>query len=205
MRIKVCGLRMPDQVTQLDGLVDFLGFIYYPNSSRFSTSSPSSQSSERVGVFVNEKIEVIISTVEQNELTMVQLHGSESLATVREIRRHVQVIKAFGIHEKFDFLEIEAYAEHVDFFLFDTASQNHGGSGKSFHWGLLDKYKGEVPFFLSGGISPDSLENIRRFDHPFFYGLDLNSGFELTPGNKNISKIHQFLQALNYEKQLHTA
>lgn len=204
MRIKVCGLQMLDQVQLLDGLVDYLGFIFYPNSPRFSMGTPSSKKSERVGVFVNEKTDAIISSVEQNELTLVQLHGSESVATVKEIRRHIPVIKAFGVHEKFDFPKIEVYVEHVDFFLFDTASKNHGGSGKSFDWGLLDKYTGEVPFFLSGGITPDSLERIRQFEHPQFFGLDLNSGFENSPGNKNLLSIHHFLQALNHEKQLHT-
>ena len=94
-------------------------------------------------------------------------------------------------------ISIKEYESHVDYFLFDTKTIHYGGSGKSFNWEILKNYKGETPFILSGGINPSSIEDIKHFNHPHFFGIDLNSGFEISPGNKNTSLLKQFIYEFN--------
>ncbi|MBF4986149.1 phosphoribosylanthranilate isomerase, partial [Nonlabens mediterrranea] len=82
------------------------------------------------------------------------------------------------------------------FFLFDTATPNYGGSGKKFNWSILDSYKGEVPFLLSGGISEKDADAIKELKHKMFLGVDLNSKFETEPGVKDIEMIKTFIEKL---------
>ena len=85
------------------------------------------------------------------------------------------------------------YAPYCDWFLFDTPSEAYGGSGKRFDWKLLDSYEGPLPFLLSGGLSPESIESLSRFRNPWWQGIDLNSGFELHPGEKDIPRLKTFI------------
>jgi phosphoribosylanthranilate isomerase len=103
----------------------------------------------------------------------------------------VKIIKAFGLSEDFDLEQLYAYADHVDFFLFDTKTKIHGGSGESFDWSILDKYELDIPFFLSGGLSLDNLDEVKNISHPQFYGVDLNSRFETAPAMKDIEKLEK--------------
>jgi phosphoribosylanthranilate isomerase len=82
--------------------------------------------------------------------------------------------------------------------LFDTKCDEHGGSGKSFDWSILNEYKGQTPFLLSGGISVDSIAALKEFKHPRWSGIDLNSCFEVSPGMKDVKKIKSFLNELTY-------
>jgi phosphoribosylanthranilate isomerase len=91
------------------------------------------------------------------------------------------VFKAFSADDQFDFSKLNAYSGVCDYFLFDTKGNIPGGTGQKFNWQLLENYQGDVPFFLSGGIGPDDLEAIRRFGHPRWRGIDINSGFEIEP------------------------
>jgi len=100
-------------------------------------------------------------------------------------------LKAFGVNEDFDFDQLNDYLGKVDYFLFDTKTDAHGGSGKTFNWDILNKYNLDVPFFLSGGLSVDNLDQISKITHPQFYGVDLNSKFEIEPGLKDIEKLKQ--------------
>ena len=91
----------------------------------------------------------------------------------------------------FDFNILEPYQNVVDFFLFDTKTSLHGGSGETFNWDKINQYKLEKPFFLSGGLSLDNLASVKNINNDFFYGVDLNSKFELEPGLKDIEKLKQ--------------
>jgi phosphoribosylanthranilate isomerase len=88
------------------------------------------------------------------------------------------------------------YEKVVDYFLFDTKTPLHGGSGKKFNWDILNKYTGHKPFFLSGGIGPDDAKSILDIKHPKLTGVDLNSGFEDEPGLKNKEKLSTFILEL---------
>jgi phosphoribosylanthranilate isomerase len=122
----------------------------------------------------------------------VQLHGNESPDFCKVIKNEgFTVLKAFGIDAQFDFTTLAPYLDVVDFFLFDTKTDLHGGSGETFSWRILDNYEYKKPFFLSGGLSLVNLDSIKNINNEYFYGVDLNSKFELEPGLKDIEQLTQ--------------
>lgn len=196
MIIKVCGMKFPDNVQAVAALKpDYLGFIFYPHSPRFVGYAPNEEltmlrlSPKKVGVFVDKDFSTIKNIIQTYQLDAVQLHGSEPAATCEVLRKDVEVIKAFGVDENFDFGLLDAYQGKVDYFLFDTKTTAHGGSGKTFNWQVLSKYRLDTPFFISGGLGMENLPEALRFNHPQFYGLDLNSKFETSAGVKDIQKL----------------
>ena len=184
---------------------DYIGFIFYAQSKRFVANFPQIEipsTVKKVGVFVNETIDEIIKKVNQYKLDFVQLHGDES-PEYCQILRHselvsesFQIIKAFSVDEKFDFSAIKSFETVVSLFIFDTKGKNYGGNGIKFNWDLLQNYKGKTPFLLSGGITKNDAEEINKMKHPAFFGIDINSGFELEPGLKNINEIKEFKNRL---------
>ncbi|MBK9489968.1 MAG: phosphoribosylanthranilate isomerase [Haliscomenobacter sp.] len=218
MRVKVCGMRDMENIVALSQVpIDFIGFIFYPLSPRFAAAnkklekwlakeSPQAlKSIARVGVFVNSELEDVLNKVHDYELDYIQLHGSErpeycmelfSLWSFSSIRR-ASIIKAFSVDANFDFETVKAYEPYCKYFLFDTKGASFGGNGEQFDWSLLEKYQGEVPFFLSGGIAEESAEAIKRLKHPMLAGVDVNSKFETAPGLKDIASIQRFIQVLN--------
>lgn len=202
MKIKVCGMKYEENIYDLNNLFpDFMGFIFYPKSKRFvgnisqNIFANISAKIKKVGVFVDEEdYEEIINLKNMYSLDYIQLHGNESPDFCRALEYHgLIVIKAFGIDENFDFSITKRYEGMVDYFLFDTKTTEFGGSGKSFDWKKLEDYSGNKKFFLSGGINDDNFEEIIKIEHPMFYGIDINSKFEIKPGFKNIDKIKKFI------------
>jgi phosphoribosylanthranilate isomerase len=198
MKIKVCGLKHNENIIAVAGLKpDYMGFIFYDKTPRFANDLSEDilkqlpLDIQKTGVFVNETMENIHSLIEKYDLDTVQLHGDETPDFCEQLMEETIVIKAFGINESFDFEELKTYINKIDIFLFDTKTPIHGGSGKAFDWDLLDKYELDIPFFLSGGISLDNLGEIKNIMHPMFYGVDLNSRFEIEPGLKDINKLEQ--------------
>jgi len=179
---------------------DYIGFILYDKSKRFVsdfTQIEIPSSVKKVGVFVNETIEEIIEKVNQHTLDFVQLHGNETSEYCEKLAaKNIKIIKAFSVDENFDFSAIKTFEKHVSLFLFDTKGNNYGGNGIKFNWELLQNYTGKTPFLLSGGISINDAEEIKNFKHPAFLGIDINSGFELEPGLKNINEIKEFKNLL---------
>lgn len=205
MIIKVCGMKEPDNIRELVELKpDYVGFIFYPHSKRFvgnlntDAMSSISMSTKKTGVFVNETMDAMADEVIQFNLDAVQLHGDESAEFCRSFRiflhnmqteKDVEIIKAFGIADGFDFNTLSDYEDFVDYFLFDTQTDDHGGSGKSFDWSILDNYHGKKQYFLSGGLSPENIQGIKELKDVRLYGVDLNSKFEIEPGVKNIVEL----------------
>jgi phosphoribosylanthranilate isomerase len=178
-----------------------MGFIFYAQSPRYVGTDFQMPEIpypiKKVGVFVNEKSQVIISKVEKYKLDSVQLHGQESEEFCKNLSKDVQLIKAFGVDEDFDFSTIEKYSPFCDYFLFDTKTAGHGGSGSKFDWAILERYKGQKPFFLSGGIGLEDVAGIRHLTKSGhkMHAIDVNSKFEPAPGLKDIHK----LQLLTHE------
>lgn len=199
LKIKVCGMKYTANREAVEKLpVDFLGFIFYPKSKRFvgENTEPGLFHSDKpkVAVFVDENAFEILGLVKNLGIEYVQLHGKENPKTCRLLKNQgLKVIKAFNLNEDFDFDSLGIYQKSVDFFLFDTKTDLPGGSGKKFNWEILEKYQGQVPFFLSGGIGTEDAEAIRKLKHPQLYGIDLNSGFEDEPGVKNIENLKEFI------------
>lgn len=182
-------------------LPDFMGFIFYPKSKRFVGFEPVPEilkvipdSVKMVGVFVDETMDQVFEISQRWNMDVVQLHGNESPEYCQKIQDSgVTVMKAFSVDEQFDFEKLKSYSGMCDYFLFDTKGKLPGGTGQKFNWALLEKYKGEVPFFISGGIEPDDLEDIRNFTHPQCFGIDINSGFEISPALKDVEKVKKFI------------
>ena len=210
--IKVCGMRQAENIRDVERLlvddgtsgqepaVDMMGFIFWPQSSRFVSERPAYlPKCKRVGVFVDACIDDIMRSVEDYTLDMVQLHGHESPEQVSHLLSlvsHLSVIKAFNIATEEDLLQTRPYEGLADSFLFDTKGKSVGGNGEQFDWGVLDAYHGATPFLLSGGIGPDDADRIKAFRHPRCMGVDLNSRFELAPGLKDVDKLRTFISAI---------
>ena len=198
MKIKVCGMKHEGNINAVAALQpDFIGFIFYPKSPRYVGGSEiPAVSASATGVFVNETAETVAATIDQYHLKAIQLHGSEDAAYCAAFKNKAIIFKAFGVDEYFDFEQLDSFVGSVDYFLFDTKTSKHGGSGRQFDWTLLDKYKLDVPFFLSGGLSLDNLEAVRGINHPQFIGVDLNSKFEIEPGLKDIEQLKKAFELI---------
>ncbi|PRY50884.1 phosphoribosylanthranilate isomerase [Arcticibacter pallidicorallinus] len=196
-KIKVCGMKDAHNIPEVASLSpDYLGFIFYAPSARYAAEVDPQilrnlpAGIKKTGVFVNEVAEQIKYWVDKMGLDAVQLHGAESPAFCREIGLlNVETIKAFGVDEHFDFKTLDEYTDSVDYFLFDTKTPAHGGSGKLFDWKLLQQNKTTKPFFLSGGIDIQHLDEIRQIDDSRLYAIDVNSRFEISPGMKDYKKL----------------
>ena len=207
IKLKVCGLTKLDQIVELMQMnIDFLGFIFYEKSPRYVLNAltlneiKSIQHRGKVGVFVNENIPTILEISEKAGLNYIQLHGDENEDFIIELRQNlkeeVKIIKVFRIpivsprneeSQRF-FTSLLAVQNDIDYVLFDTDSKSFGGTGKTFDWQILNELEINIPYFLSGGISEENIENIKQLElQPF--ALDINSKVEIEPGNKNINKI----------------
>jgi len=194
--IKICGMRDRENILKVASLgPHYLGFIFYPESPRYvggdfrmPVSLP--LSIRRVGVFVNASSQEILQKTKSVGLDFIQLHGNESPEQCAELKAAgVGVIKVFSIDEKFDFETTGPYKKVVEYFLFDTKGKYFGGNAKVFDWQVLKKYDQEIPFFLSGGLSPDNVNSLGDILNMNVHALDLNSGVEISPGLKDVAKV----------------
>ena len=205
MKIKICGMKIPENIREVAALQpNFLGFIFYPKSPRFAEPlditvlNALPKSIKKIGVFVNEDLENVLTIATKYNLDGVQLHGNELESMCKELHKSgFIVIKAFPIAEAYNFKVTKKYEGTCDYFLFDTKTDAYGGSGLKFNWGMLNEYVGETPFLLSGGIAADDAETILKIEHPKFAGIDLNSKFEVKPGEKNVELLRGFIKELS--------
>lgn len=187
---------------------DYLGFIFYESSERFvgpafdaTSLDLNSSAVEKVGVFVNASNREIVNLAKSNQISSIQLHGKESPQQCRDLRSlGFTVIKAFLIAADFDFKELNEYEDAVDYFLFDSQSENYGGSGKTFRWQELEKYELALPFFLSGGLGTHNLNELLAFEHPRLYGFDFNSKLEVSPGLKDVNTVKLTIEKIRYHE-----
>jgi len=209
--IKVCGMTGSQNIKDIESLgIDLMGFIFWPKSKRAVKEKPAylPEHARRVGVFVDETIAKVCSTAFEYDFDFVQLHGNESPAYIDGLRqtlhqqrpqqpqRDIQIIKAFNIATPDDLIQTQPYEGTADIFLFDTKGKMAGGNGEKFDWAVLDHYKGNTPFLLSGGIGPDDSQRVKDFTHHKCIGIDLNSRFETEPGIKDVESLRAFIQEL---------
>lgn len=231
MIIKVCGMRDADNIREVSELdIDMMGFIFWKDSPRFVRMISShagiipdyseerlnknsgkvvddQHRIKRVGVFVDDMPQAIVTRIYNYELDYVQLHGEESCIMIDNLRRTlepdirtgVKIIKTISVSSAEDIEKTKEYEGCVDLFLFDTKCPTMGGSGDKFDWSVLSAYKGNVPFLLSGGIGMDDVDKIKSFQHPQFAGVDVNSCFETEPGVKDVEKLRLFVEKLRHE------
>ena len=220
LKIKVCGLTKLNQIEELNSLeIDFLGFIFFEKSPRYVLNFlnleeiKSIKSDSKVGVFVNETLEKIIEISEKADLNFIQLHGDENqdfiLKLKEKLNPKIEIIKVIRIgNQSKEELQktINGQPTTINYLLFDTDSKAFGGTGTTFDWQILNDLKIEKPYFLSGGISNENVEELKNFvkvnlienqtltklkrQNPF--ALDINSKFEISPGVKDLQKIRIF-------------
>jgi phosphoribosylanthranilate isomerase len=200
VKLKVCGMRDAENVLAVSALQpDYMGFIFYGKSPRFVGEDfqiPESFPAriKRVGVFVNETPEKMLAIARTLQLDFLQLHGNESTEVCASVKQAgIGVIKVFSVDDDFDFAVTKPYQNIVDFFLFDTKGKYYGGNAQAFDWTVLNRYDQQVPFFLSGGITPDNVANIAALKNMNLHALDVNSGVEITPALKSIDKLNTLI------------
>ncbi len=221
MIIKVCGMRDAENIREVERLgIDMMGFICWPRSPRYVAEPPAYlPNCPRVGVFVDAPIDFIMQRAKAFGFSHIQLHGSETAAFCHEVRERTgcKVIKAKSIQTpsnsplkgedkslgKESSLPLrEGWGGSASLLLFDTQCPTAGGSGRKFSWDVLQGYRGELPFLLSGGIGPEDVGLLRQFRHPKWLGIDINSRFEVEPGIKDVAAISSFVASIrgcNYE------
>jgi phosphoribosylanthranilate isomerase len=252
MKLKVCGMKYQYNITEVAQLQpDYLGFIFYNQSSRFFEGSIPEipESIKKVGVFVDASLDYILTKIETHNLQVIQLHGNESVEFCDELRiRHskfiseshhenlkskihepnnskyktvnnqvqddknkipatagmIEIIKVFSIQEQFDFSELKPFENVCDYFLFDTKGKLPGGNGYTFNWSILEYYPSTKPFFLSGGIGLDEIEDLKSFKKTetsnYCHAIDVNSKFEIKPGLKNKEELEKFKTSVTSSK-----
>ena len=218
-------MREPENIRAVEELgVDMIGFIFVPQSKRYvrmissnagilpdyaderqnETSAAGKKAPLRVGVFVDDMPQNIITRIYNYNLDYVQLHGDESAVMIDNLRRSVdpdihkglKIIKAISVASENDVKRWREYEGHADMLLFDTKGDEAGGNGRHFDWELLNAYDGNIPFLLSGGIDIDDTLEIRKINNPMFAGVDINSRFETEPAVKDVEKIRNFIRLL---------
>lgn len=198
-------MKYPENILEVGSLLpDYMGFIFWEKSARyFDGAIPELiKTIKKTGVFVNETVENIVAKVNKYDLQAVQLHGKESVefcASLKEkIDSKIEIIKVFSVGEDFDFEQLKPFEPVCDYFLFDTKGKLPGGNGTTFDWKILENYKSEKPFFLSGGIGIEEIPAIKNLKLPI-YAIDVNSKFEIEPGLKNKSLLRKFQKTLKPE------
>lgn len=205
MKLKVCGMKYPDNVSAVAALApDYMGFIFYKPSKRYcgATLTPEfvkalPASIIKTGVFVNESLEEVLHICTAYGFKAVQLHGHETPEFCLSCKQAgLEVIKVFHVGEEMDWSMLEPYKKVADYFLFDTKTPEYGGSGNRFNWEILNEYDNEIPLFLSGGVDESILAELNTLQSVNIYALDVNSRFELEPGLKDVERIAIFAERL---------
>lgn len=206
MKLKVCGMKYQDNIEAVANLQpDFLGFIFHEQSPRHfeGVINDLPNSIHKVGVFVDKTVEFIANQIEKHKLSVIQLHGHESPEMCRILKStNAKVIKVFSIKDTFDFSVLVPYEKVCDYYLFDTKGKLPGGNGYAFNWDILTDYPSTKPFFLSGGIGLDQVEDLKKFQESsvseYCFAIDVNSKFEIEAGLKNIEELRMFKQNLSF-------
>lgn len=202
--VKVCGMKDAQNIQDIAALQpSMMGFIFYSPSKRFVGEDFDmpviANDIEKVAVFVNERPASIIGILQKYSFRTAQLHGNERPADCQLIKdAGFKVMKAFGIDGAFNWNDLQPYIPVTDGFVFDTKTPTHGGSGVKFNWEILKAYTLHHPFLLSGGIKPEDAEALKDFFHPQCIGFDINSGFEVSAGLKDVEKVRLFMEGLRF-------
>ena len=208
-KIKICGIKDIETIDCcIKNKVNFFGLIFYSNSPRNISLEKaqklikySEQKKIRsVSVFVNENIENLNRLLNVLKTQYIQLHGDETNTYIKAIKKNkVKIIKKISIKSSNDLADISKFPD-ADMFLFDykpNKKELPGGNAKSFDWQIIKNIKIEKPWFLSGGIHIENINDIKKFVIP--YGIDISSGVEDTFGVKNHDKITSLIRAYEFQ------
>ncbi|MFM7407278.1 MAG: phosphoribosylanthranilate isomerase [Cuspidothrix sp.] len=206
MRVKICGITQPQQSIAIASLgATALGFICVPSSPRYVTIAqiqaaiaPLPPNIDKIGVFANTTILEICQVVEKSGLTGVQLHGDETPEFCHQLRQslpQIEIIKALRVRSLEHLQTTNNYTNFVDTLLLDAYHpQQLGGTGQTLDWHKLERFSPSLPWFLAGGLTPDNILTALSQITP--NGIDLSSGVEHSPGNKDLDKVALLFQKL---------
>lgn len=204
MKIKLCGLKRIEDIEAVnEAKPDYIGFIFAKKSRRYVSTETGERLKqhlnpdiEAVGVFVNEDIDKVIEQAKKQVIDVIQLHGEEDVAYVKDLKEAVDVpiIKAISMTKQDARQQISMWEiSDVDYLLLDSGN---GGTGEQFNYKLLQEIGNlKKPYFLAGGLNPENLENaVQQLQNNQPYALDLSSGIE-TNGIKDLDKIKKAVEA----------
>jgi phosphoribosylanthranilate isomerase len=206
MRIKICGICQPDQGVAIAELgIKTLGFICVPSSPRYVTVKKARQILEKlppgiqtIGVFADASLETIEQVVLETDFTGIQLHGNETTEFCQQVKQALpnrEIIKALRIQSAESLQKAIAYYPVIDALLLDAYHpQQLGGTGQTLPWESLKKFKPSCPWLLAGGLNPENVLTALSYLQPD--GIDLSSGVERSPGNKDLDKVSQLIKNL---------
>lgn len=206
MRVKICGITKPQQGKTIASLgATALGFICVRASPRYVTPEQIKavidqlpEQIDKIGVFANSSTEEIAQTLAESGLTGVQLHGDESIEFCQQLRESlpkVEIIKALRIKNADDFTKAKTYTKYVDTLLLDAYHPEQlGGTGKTLNWDTLQQFNPDSPWFLAGGLTPQNV--LEALDKVKPSGIDLSSGVETAPGDKDLDKVRDLFEQL---------
>ena len=206
MRVKICGIKQPEQgkAIAIAGATA-LGFICVPNTPRYVTKQQIRavveqlpKQIDRIGVFADTSVEEICQIVEFAGLTGVQLHGDESPEFCHQLRSmlpDIEIIKALRIKNSQALEQVQIYFSSVDTLLLDAYNpQMLGGTGATLDWKTLQQFQPGCPWLLAGGLTPDNVLDALKQVNP--NGIDLSSGVERAPGDKDLDKVAKLFEKL---------
>ena len=205
-KIKICGIKKIETLKCcIKNNINYFGLIFYKKSPRYVPYESAlnlinyskNKNISSVGVFVNENIEYLNKMLKKLNFNFIQLHGEENNQYIKDIKKNsnIKIIKVISVSALADFKKIIEYP-NSDLFLFDykpSKKELPGGNAKTFNWSLLRGIKIEKPWFLSGGININNINDIKNYAIP--YGIDVSSGVEEKLGIKNNKKIVSLVNA----------
>jgi phosphoribosylanthranilate isomerase len=205
IKVKICGVTNPQDALWAANLgADYIGLNFYAQSPRKVSAAHARDIASQippfttiVGVFVDEDVTTVAKLVKTVPLKAIQLHGSESPAYCQTLKElGVKIIKVFRLQKPLELADLEEYAPHVDFYMFDHySSENVGGTGEAFDWEWLKAAAGlSKPWFLAGGLKPDNVSKaIKQVQPP---AVDVCSGVERLPKRKDYDAMKNFIQTV---------
>ena len=205
-KIKICGIKKIETLKCcIQNNINYFGLIFYKKSPRYISYEKAldlinyskNKNISSVGVFVNENMEYINKIIKKLNFNFIQLHGEENDTYISNIKKNknIKIIKVISVSTLNDIKKIKEYP-NSDLFLFDykpSKKELPGGNAKTFNWSLLKGIKIEKPWFLSGGININNINDIKNYAIP--YGIDVSSGVEEKLGIKNNKKIVSLVNA----------
>lgn len=202
VRTKICGItNAADARRAVEAGADFLGFNFYEKSPRYIRPAAARRIArglpkrvKRVGVFVNETEENVVSIAKQVGLNFVQLHGEETPQFVAHVKKRVPVIKAVRVRAGFRLAELKKYRDAAAILIDGFDPKRRGGTGKTFDWSLAKRAAKRGKIFLAGGLTAENIGEAIRLVNPF--AVDVCSGVEIRPGKKDPAKLKALMASI---------
>lgn len=212
--VKICGLSTRETLdAALDAGADMVGFVFFPPSPRHlglekarELGKQAKGRAVKVALSVDADDATLANIVETLQPDILQLHGKETVARVRDIKQRfaVPVMKAIAIETTADLASLPGYAAVADRILFDARAPKHatrpGGLGATFDWHVLENLDLKIPFMVSGGLNAGNVAEAVRVTRAG--GVDVSSGVEGAPGSKDPDMIRAFIRAARATEEL---